>query len=102
MKNPTDPSYLIYYMEVSAIKDMDTFLKALNNIESLAYYTSSDIWIEKDLCKRYICVEVKDYKVRGCNRVNDLKATSVTHIPYDPNELGNLIPLLELKRLTET
>jgi hypothetical protein len=65
MKNPTDPSYLIYYMEVSTIKDMDTFLKALNNIESLAHYMYSDIWIESDLCRRYICVEVKDYKIRG-------------------------------------
>ena len=102
MKNPTDPSYLIYYMEVSAIKDMDTFLKALNNIESLAHYMSSDIWIKSDMCRRYVCVDVKDYKVRGCNRVNELKATSVTYIPYDPNELDNLMSLLELKRLTET
>ena len=102
MKNPTDSPYLIYYMEVSAIKDMDTFLKALNNIESLAHYISSDIWIEQDLCRRYVCVEVKDYKIRDCNSVNELKATSVTYIPYDPNEWGNLIPLLELKRLLET
>lgn len=102
MKNLSNPSYLIYYMEVSEIKDVATFLRALNNIESLAHYISSDTWTEGDLCKRYVCVEVKDYKVRGCNRVNELKATSVTYIPYDPNELDHLLPILELRRLTQT
>ena len=102
MRNPSNSDYLIYYMEVAEIKDVDAFLKALNNIECLAYYKCSDPWTGEDLSKRYVCVEVKDYKVRGCHRTNELKAPTVTFTPYDPNELDNFMPVLELKRLTET
>ena len=102
MRNPSNSDYQIYYMEVSEIKDVDAFLKALNNIESLARHKYSDPWTEEDLSKRYVCVVVKDYKVHGCHRVNELKAPTVTYIPYNPNELEHLLPILELKRLTET
>ena len=102
MRNPSNSDYQIYYLEVAEIKDVDAFLKALNNIESLAHYQYSGYWTEGDLSKRYVCVEVIDYKVHGCHRVNGLKAPTVTYIPYNPNELEHLVPLLELKRLTET
>ena len=101
MKNLSKPSYQIYYMEVSEIKDVDAFLKALNNIESLARYKYSDPWTEEDLSKKYVCIEVKNYQVIECLRINERKAW-LPYTFYDPNELGNLIPLLELKRLLET
>lgn len=102
MRNPSNSDYQIYYMDVAEIKDTATFLQALNNIESLAHYKHSDPWTEGDLSKRYVCVVVIDYKVRGCHRVNELEAPTVAYIPYDPNELDNFMPILELKRLTET
>ena len=101
MKNPSSLPYLIYYMEVSEIKDVDAFLKALNNIEFLTHYKFFDPWTGEDLSKRYVCVEVKDYKVRGCYRTNN-RPSGLPYIPYDPNELDNFMPVLELKRLTET
>lgn len=101
MRNPSSLPYLIYYMEVAEIKDVGAFLKALNNIESLAHYKSSDTWTKEDLSKSYICVEVKDYQVRGCYRTNN-RPSGLPFTPYDPNELDNFMPVLELKRLTET
>lgn len=101
MRNPSNSDYQIYYMEVAEIKDVDAFLKALNNIEPLTHYKSSDPWTGEDLSKRYVCVEVKDYKVRGRYRTNT-RPSGLPYIPYDPNELEHLLPLLELKRLTET
>lgn len=94
-------AYVIYYMEVSEIKDVDTFLQALNNIESLAHYKTADPWTIEDLSKRYVCVEVRDYKIRGCNRVNELKAAMVTYTPYDPNKLEDFIAVLKFKELVE-
>ena len=101
MRNPSSLPYLIYYMEVAEIKDVDAFLKALNNIESLARYKYSDPWTEEDLSKKYVCVNVKDYQVRGCYRTNN-RPSGLPLTPYDPNELDNFMPVLELKRLTET
>ncbi len=101
MKNLSKPSYLIYYMEVSEIKDVDAFLKALNDIESLARYKYSDPWTKEDLSKKYVCVEVEDYQVLECLRINEPRAW-LPYIPYNPNELEHLLPLLELKRLLET
>ena len=101
MKNPSSLPHLIYYMEVAEIKDVGAFLKALNNIESLARYKYSDPWTEEDLSKKYVCIEVKNYQVIERLRINEPRDW-LPYIPYDPNELEHLVPLLELKRLTQT